>query len=70
MFVFMAHRPALQNVLSILIKDARLEVRDIAAETLSGFFHCCFFDVQNELIVWFIILILVYYVCYHLLIIR
>lgn len=31
------------------IADQRLEVREAAAESLSGFIHCAYFDVDSEL---------------------
>lgn len=51
LFVFVDHRPALMSILFSLLVDERLEVREAAAETISGLLHCQFFDVDDALIV-------------------
>uniref|UniRef100_A0A914ZKA9 Proteasome activator complex subunit 4 n=6 Tax=Parascaris univalens TaxID=6257 RepID=A0A914ZKA9_PARUN len=50
LFVFVDHRPALMSILFSLLLEERLEVREAAAETISGLLHCQFFDVDDALI--------------------
>ncbi|VDM39814.1 unnamed protein product [Toxocara canis] len=50
LFVFVEHRPALLSILFSLLNDGRLEVREAAAETISGLLQCQFFDVDDALI--------------------
>ncbi|VDK61815.1 unnamed protein product [Anisakis simplex] len=50
LFVFLEHRPALKQIFFALLLDERLEVRETAAESISGLLHCHFFDVDDSLI--------------------
>uniref|UniRef100_A0A0N5ACP9 DUF3437 domain-containing protein n=1 Tax=Syphacia muris TaxID=451379 RepID=A0A0N5ACP9_9BILA len=44
------HSEKLKEILFLLIQDSQLEVREAAAETLSGFIHCFFFEIDTSMI--------------------
>lgn len=53
LFVISANKSFKSDVKIIilnLLQDERIEVREATAETLSGFFHCEFIKIDNELI--------------------
>ncbi|MFH4984298.1 hypothetical protein AB6A40_011007 [Gnathostoma spinigerum] len=56
LFVFLHHQPATQSIIFTLLVDPQLEVRETAAETLSGLIQCQFFDVDEEMIKRFCLL--------------
>jgi hypothetical protein len=53
MFVFsqIEHKTAVMRLVMTTIMDERLEVRETSSESLSGFFHCAFVDVTDDLVV-------------------
>lgn len=50
-FVYKPYTEVVQEILIILMADPQLDVRVAAAETLAGFIHCAFLQVDKTLIV-------------------
>lgn len=51
-FFLRPYREQIQELLLRLIADERLEVRTLAAQTLSGLFHCAYLSVDQILLVY------------------